>query len=369
MCDERAQRGGVMSRARRRDRRVYLASHPVLFALLALARRRPVLRLGRTVLVNSEPAYRHALTRLPLDRAAPASTGGVARRAGVDGLLFDQEGPQHRQTRRAIADGLGAVGVDRLRPVWMAVLEPAAAALAAGDEVDLVEVAVRIAGTTAAALLGVDADPVELAQAARTAAAAARDHSPSWRRRSRPDAPALATLLDPGAVGYGLTAMLTVAAVNTTVAALPRAVAWCADARLWTEVSPALVDELLRVIAPSPLLPRVAAADGVVSGCPVRHGDRLVLMARHAVAAHRRDPDPRCPVPPPVASLVFGAGAHACPGARLARAQLLDTLSVLAPLRPMVVRAQADRRAALPSWRRLVMAATAPPTEPGRVPA
>jgi cytochrome P450 len=60
-----------------------------------------------------------------------------------------------------------------------------------------------------------------------------------------------------------------------------------------------------------------------------------------------------------VAQLVFGAGPHACPGARLARAQLADTLRALAPYRPVVVRARADRRAALPGWARLVVRAGA----------
>ncbi|MEU8437686.1 hypothetical protein AB0F18_33275, partial [Streptomyces sp. NPDC029216] len=155
-----------------------------------------------------------------------------------------------------------------------------------------------------------------------------------------------------------LSAMLAVAAVNTTVAALPRAVAWCADAGLWeqaadAELRPRLVEELLRVTAASPVLPRVAAADGVVGGCPVRGGDRLLLVARHAAGAHRRDPDGRAPAGPGVARLVFGAGPHACPGARLATAQLADVLEALAPHRPAVTRSRVDRRAALPGWREL----------------
>ncbi|WP_175407686.1 cytochrome P450, partial [Streptomyces sp. TRM64462] len=150
-----------------------------------------------------------------------------------------------------------------------------------------------------------------------------------------------------------LHAMLAVAAVNTTVAALPRAAAWCADAGLWDQAAddtlrPALVTELLRVTAPSPLLPRVAAADATVDGCPVRPGDRLILVARHAAEAHRSAPDARHPAPPAVAQLVFGAGPHACPGARLARAQLDDTLAALAPYRPTVTHARPDRHAALP---------------------
>lgn len=62
-------------RARRRDRRVYLVSHPVLFGLLAATRRWPATRLGKTVLVHSREAFRDGLTRVPLDRAAAGTTG------------------------------------------------------------------------------------------------------------------------------------------------------------------------------------------------------------------------------------------------------------------------------------------------------
>jgi cytochrome P450 len=69
----------------------------------------------------------------------------------------------------------------------------------------------------------------------------------------------------------------------------------------------------------------------------------------------RQDADGRDPAGPAVSQLVFGAGAHACPGARLAREQLSGLLAALAPARPVVVRARADRGAALPGWRTLVI--------------
>ena len=87
-----------------------------------------------------------------------------------------------------------------------------------------------------------------------------------------------------------------------------------------------LVDELLRVVVALPLLVRVAQADGTVGSRRVRSGDRLLLVSRHAVDAHRYDPDCVRPAPAYISQLVFGAGPHACPGARLARAQLTDTL-------------------------------------------
>ncbi|GAA2286513.1 hypothetical protein GCM10010415_66360 [Streptomyces atrovirens] len=366
-----APASSALRAARRRDRRVYTRSHPVLFALLAAARRRAVTRLGSTVLVHGTEPYRQALTRIPLDRTAAGTTGGAARELSSGGTLFDQEGAGHRATRRAVAAGLGAAEVERLRPVWLDVLDRRLSPLGAGRDVDLVPLARELAGATVRTLLGATGDPEAITAAAATAAAAAvRDHLPGPRPPGTARAAAAATarleaLLAPAAGGTtepGLRTMLAVAAVNTTVAALPRAAAWCADAGLWDQAAddrlrPALVDELLRVTAPSPLLPRVAAADAELDGCPVRAEDRLILVARHAARAHDQPPDAHHPAPPTVAQLVFGAGSHFCPGARLARAQLDDTLAALAPHRPTVLRARADRAAALPGWRSLTVRA------------
>ncbi|MGF1424876.1 cytochrome P450 [Kitasatospora sp. LaBMicrA B282] len=387
------------ARARRRDRRVYLVGHPVLFALLCATRHRPVVRLGRTVLVHGTAAYREVLTRVPLDRTAAGTTGGAAARLTgnpgggtasgsapdghtasgstassgapggsapdngnptpraplAPGLLFDQDGSDHRTTRRALAGELNAAVVRRARASWQALLAERLAGLTDGGTLDLVELSLELAGRTTAALTGSTADPLRLARAATAAAAAAaREHLPGpHRRRGRAgstaaDATAALTALlaDPAE------AMLAVAAVNTTVAALPRAAAWCADAGCWPtpDAAPGLATELLRSTAPSPLLPRVAAADATVAGCPIRAGDRLLLVARHAAQAHR--PGPAAPV---AAQAVFGTGPHACPGAGLARAQLADFLAALAVHRPVVVRRRVDRRAALPGYRLLIV--------------
>jgi cytochrome P450 len=367
----------TQERARRRDRQVYLRSHPVLFALLAATRRSPAVRLGGTVLAHSRAAFVDGLTRVPLDRTADGTTGGAAGRLTGGGLLFDQEGDDHRGTRRGLAESLGADGVTRLRPVWLDVLDRRLGPLADGRPVDLVDVAAELSGATAAALLGLGVDARSLATAARAAAAAgAREHlpglpSPGARRTARRAAAHLNELLTTDSTrtsregADGLAAMLAVAAINTTVAGLPRAAAWCADADLWAYAESdleALTTELLRVTAPTPLLPRVAAASGSVAGRPVRRGDRLILVARHAADGHRLDPSPADPAPPQVAQLVFGAGPHACPGARLARLQLADALAALAPYRPAVHTARVDRRSALPGWATLTVVPTRRPS-------
>ena len=357
-------------RARARDRRVYLVSHPVIFALLAATRGRSVTRIGGTVLVQGTDAFRQVLTRMPLDRTAEGTTGGLAREFITGGVLFDQEGQAHRDTRRSVSADLSTAGVDRLRPAWRAVLSRRFAPLAHGEPVDLTEIAAELAGTTVCGLLGLGTDPLLIARlAADVAAAAARAQLPGLPRPGSARALAAATDALISAAGAdqpgssGSAAMLAVATVNTTVAGLPRAVAWCADCGLWPDAASAarrdsLASELLRVTAPTALLPRVAAAAGTVEGLAIRPGDRLMLVARHAARAHLDPPDCGRPAPAQVAQLVFGAGSHACPGAALARAQLADTLELLGPFRPRVVRARADRRSALPGWRSLLIQAT-----------
>ncbi|MFF7453626.1 cytochrome P450 [Kitasatospora sp. NPDC008115] len=347
--------------ARRRDRRVYLRSHPLLFALLAATRRRPVTRIGRTVLVHGAEAYREALTRIPLDRTAPGTTGGAAAELTDGAVLFDQQGADHRTARRELAAGLDAAAVRRLRPRWQAVLTARTPALATG-ELELVSLSRELAGVTAAALTGATGCPHALAgAAAEAAAAAARDHLPGPRPRDAARTAAARAADLAALLPDARDAMVAVATVNTTVAALPRAAAWCADAGLWPTVdtarAPALAAELLRLTAPSPLLPRVAAADAELAGRTVRKGDRLILVARHAAGAHRPAPSPG----PAAAQAVFGAGPHACPGAGVARVLLADLLLALAPYAPVVTGARADRRAALPGWAELTLRAARAP--------
>ena len=115
--------GPSHARARRRDRRVYWQSHPLVFLALGAARIRPVVSLGSRHIVNDPDTIRHVLTRVPLDRTAKGTTGGTIREVSGTGAVFDEEGTEHRASRRALAAHLDSPGVAALRPVWQPVLD------------------------------------------------------------------------------------------------------------------------------------------------------------------------------------------------------------------------------------------------------
>lgn len=83
----------------------------------------------------------------------------------------------------------------------------------------------------------------------------------------------------------------------------------------------AVIEESLRIDPPVTITDRIAPADIEVSGCPVRKGD--VMTASLLAANHDpdtfADPHRFDAARPPHPHLAFGAGAHICVGAPLAR--------------------------------------------------
>ncbi len=86
----------------------------------------------------------------------------------------------------------------------------------------------------------------------------------------------------------------------------------------------AAVDEILRIDDPFVANRRLVTADVVVGGCPVEHGQHVVLnwTAANRDPAVFGDPDRFDPEGHAAANLVYGTGPHACPGRPLATLEL-----------------------------------------------
>lgn len=147
--------------------------------------------------------------------------------------------------------------------------------------------------------------------------------------------------------------LLLSAGYDTTVSLLSHAMAELADAPSdngWAlardpKTVDAVVEEVLRLRSPVQVAPRAAVRDTVLEGVPVSRGTIVLplLAAANRDPAVYQDPDAfsperHLPLPgQPVAAprhLAFGAGAHFCLGAALARLTVQHALSVLATRPP-----------------------------------
>ncbi|WP_050502019.1 cytochrome P450 [Streptomyces monomycini] len=147
--------------------------------------------------------------------------------------------------------------------------------------------------------------------------------------------------------------LLLSAGYDTTVSLLSQAVAeldgapsgqgWAMASNPWT--ADAVVEEVLRLQSPVQVAPRAAVRDTALDGLPVARGTIVLPL----LAAANRDPDvfdtphafrpgryldPAGTGPAAARHLAFGAGAHFCLGAALARATARGALSVLAACPP-----------------------------------
>jgi cytochrome P450 len=116
------------------------------------------------------------------------------------------------------------------------------------------------------------------------------------------------------------------------------------------DLMPWAVDELLRYDSPVRLTVRTAAADTVLAGEPVRSGEQVIAMldaANHDPAVFA-SPDSLDVTRDAHRHVSFGAGAHYCLGAALARAEAQVALAALVALPDL------EPAIAEPVWRPLV---------------
>lgn len=355
-------------RARWRDTFLLAASHPLLFAALSVASRRPHLRLGSTTVISDPTLVRAVLTGAALDRTGPGTTGATIAEALGAEVLFAGAPDAHRLQRAVLVRHLAR---PELAAQFAESLAPTAREVAEGHRVDLAPAFRTAAATSVAELLGVSTGPERLASMIDAVADAGAQAQLTGRGSVRGPALELVEALRVDATGAGVisemelsvdattadaaAAVTAVASYVTSVAAATRMVAFISDCRGWEEAgaSPtAAVNDLLGLLAPSPVLPRSLAESWCGDGLEIPSGARVVLDVR---AANRRGD---AGTAASVAHLAFGFGPHACPGAGAARRQLETVVSLLAPCAPVVVRRRRGRGRALPRWDVLVVEAS-----------
>jgi cytochrome P450 len=89
-------------------------------------------------------------------------------------------------------------------------------------------------------------------------------------------------------------------------------------------IIPTVVEEILRLELPAPLVPRIATEDVELGGCRIAAGApvNVVLACPNRDAAEHPDPDSIVLGREDARHLGFGGGVHRCLGSHLARAEL-----------------------------------------------
>lgn len=126
--------------------------------------------------------------------------------------------------------------------------------------------------------------------------------------------------------------------LHTTTAVIATMAQWIAEHpdqadRLRSDPTlvPSAVDEFLRYSSPGTHLGRTATKDVEVNGCPIRAGERVMLVVGSANRddAEFEDPDTVRLDRFPNKHAAFGAGPHRCVGSHLARLELTIALQEL----------------------------------------
>ncbi|MGY0230713.1 cytochrome P450 [Longispora urticae] len=368
------------------EERVQTGAHPVAYRMMRLiCASGPVRRVPRVGVVVSDPvlARQVLMDSDTFTKTGPGSPSDLWTPVLGPSVLLNMEGDAHTRLRRKLS-GLFTPGYvrdlcDRVLALPLARLR---SDLADGREVDLVRVVQDCAGAVICELVGLPADRVAEAYSRGAAITSmVRLGRPRLTdrqiRHARAElggltAPAIRAYRtgDPATVpgrmrelglteeeAHGAVGAFVLTGTETLVSYLPRLVALCHDTGV--SVSPSNLDSVvvegLRYTVPSPVMLRSVAKAGSVGGVAVRPGDRIVIAT--LFAARGREPfDPSRPADPDIRQLWFGAGAHFCLGAPLARAEIDAVLRALAPTDRLTVTSRAvAKRVLIPGYSRLMI--------------
>ena len=326
------------------------------------------------------------------------ATGFAAHQAGlglpeVAGELFSKvllfmDAPDHTRLRGLISKAFTPRSVERLRPRMGELTEELLAPLRAEGRFDVIDdVAFPLPVTVICELLGIPAEdralfrqqtgdlavildwdvtPQQLGTAAGAALTFAAYLVPLFEeRRKAPREDLISALVAAEEAGDRLDAtellttviLLLTAGHETTmnligngILALLRHPDQLELLRARPDLLPAAVEELLRYDSPVRLTARTALADATVAGETVRAGEQVIALldaANHDPVVFA-SPDALDVTRDAHRHLAFGAGAHFCLGAALARAEAQVALAALLALPDLELAVDE------PEWRPLV---------------
>lgn len=387
-----------LRRAARNDRRLFLAAHPLAYAMTRIVRRRPVVRIPRVgVLVNDPSLMREVVGdgERYIKNGRRGASPLLTRALGPYSLL-NTDGEEHRELRRLIGP---LVTPTATRPIVDAhaapYFEQFVEQVAGQAEGDVVQLASTASGVTVARLVGVRLAGEQLERHARelhhhavaishqasaiswraseSTMRSANEHIDAMTERVRgawqdQDRATVAGVLGASGATWaqvrGVTASLMLAGIDTTAAGLGRLTALVCDSgelpTLCAEPGriPAALDECLRFLSPIPLFTRTTTCPHRLGDSPVPQDVQLLPMLYNCLRSERVLDEPDVlridrEQPREVRKLWFGAGPHFCPGHAISHRLLDLQLQALVQLGPTthVVARRADRRALLPSWR------------------
>ena len=333
-----------------------------------------------------------AVLREPGWSSDPRHAADVPDAAGevLSKVLLFMDAPDHGRVRGLVSKAFNARSVERLRPRIREVTEELLSPLRGVGGFDViadfafplpVTVICELLGVAAedralfrrltadmAAVVDLDATPEQLGHAAGAALGFTAYLVPLFEARRRTPRPDLVSALvaaeDAGdrldaAELVTTVILLLVAGHETTMnlignglLALLRHPEQLARLRSQPDLMPSAVEELLRYDAPVRRVVRTARHDAVVDGQPVRAGEQVLALldaANHDPAVFA-SPDTLDITRDARRHVSFGAGAHHCLGAALARAEAQIALAALVSL-PDLELATADDGE--PRWRPL----------------
>lgn len=355
-----------VAEAMRWEERVQRAAHPVVYPFLRqVARRGPVVRVpGIGVVVSDAAVAREVLLDTEhFTKTGPGSPADLWTPVLGPAVLLNMEGEDHGRLRSRLAGLFSPRAVAEITaPVLAGPLARIGERLRAGDEVEVVDQVGRMAGAVICRMTGLPPTDERVAEAfaqAQEVVGMVRLHRRGLTRRQVHRARGvLARLGGPAAAAYragdegtvpgrmralglsesealGAVGAFVLTGTETLVSFVPRLLALLADTgwdRRLAEADDAaltgrVVNEALRVTAPSPAMLRSVVAPATVGGVRVGSGDRVVVAT--LLCCRAAGPfDPTTPQEPAVRQLWFGAGPHFCLGMPLATAQVGAVLDV-----------------------------------------